>query len=64
MIHPIGRNAAEEAPYNSEPALVIAPTEVADIMTGKVALLSPHNTFNEAVNLMNDRFFRHCVVVE
>lgn len=43
---------------------IIAPTEVADIMTGKVVTLSPHHSFSEAVNLMNDRYFRHCVVVD
>jgi acetoin utilization protein AcuB len=45
-------------------SLVIGPTEVADVMTGKVVTLSPHHTFNEATNLMNDRYFRHCVVVD
>jgi CBS domain-containing protein len=45
-------------------ALVIGPTEVADVMTGKVVTLSPHHSFNHAVNLMNDRYFRHCVVVD
>lgn len=47
-----------------EVALVIGPTEVADVMTGKVVTLSPHHTFADAVNLMNDRHFRHCVVVD
>ena len=45
-------------------SLVIGPTEVADVMTGKVVTLSPHHTFNEVTNLMNDRYFRHCVVVD
>ena len=45
-------------------ALVIGPTEVADVMTGKVVTLSPHHTFNEAADLMNDRYFRHCIVVD
>ena len=45
-------------------SLVIGPAEVADVMTGKVATLSPHHTFNDAANLMNDRHFRHCVVVD
>ena len=47
-----------------EISLVIGPTEVADVMTGKVVTLSGHHTFREAVNLMNDRHFRHCVVVD
>lgn len=45
-------------------SLVIGPTEIADVMTAKVVTLSPHHTFNEAANLMNDRYFRHCVVVD
>jgi acetoin utilization protein AcuB len=44
--------------------LVIGPTEVADVMTGKVITLSPHHGLSDAVNLMKDRFFRHCVVVD
>ena len=47
-----------------EISLVIGPTEVADVMTGKVVTLSPHHTFDDAANLMNDRHFRHCVVVD
>jgi acetoin utilization protein AcuB len=47
-----------------ELSLVIGPTEVADVMTGKVVTLSPHHSFNDAANLMNDRYFRHCVVVD
>jgi len=43
---------------------IIAPTEVADVMTGKVVTLSPHHSFSEVANLMNDRYFRHCVVVD
>ncbi|HWH80234.1 MAG TPA: CBS domain-containing protein, partial [Candidatus Binatus sp.] len=64
MIQNIGRRAAEETSADVESAQVIGPTEVADIMTGKVATLSPHNNFSEAANLMNDRYFRHCVVVD
>jgi CBS domain-containing protein len=45
-------------------SLVIGPTEVADVMTGKVVTLSPHHSFNDVANLMNDRYFRHCVVVD
>ena len=33
-------------------------------MTGKVVTLSAHHSFNDATNLMNDRYFRHCVVVD
>jgi acetoin utilization protein AcuB len=44
--------------------LVIGPTEVADVMTGKVVTLSPQHSFDDAVKLMNNRFFRHCVVVD
>lgn len=47
-----------------EISLVIGPTEVADVMTGKIVTLSPHHSFNEVANLMNDRYFRHCVVVD
>jgi CBS domain-containing protein len=45
-------------------SLVIGPTEVADVMTGKVVTFSAHHTFSDAVNLMNDRYFRHCVIVD
>ena len=44
-------------------SMIIAPTEVADVMTGKVVTLSSHHSFNDVANLMNDRHFRHCVVV-
>ena len=43
---------------------IIGPTEVADVMTRKVVTLSPHHSFSEVANLMNDRNFRHCVVVD
>jgi CBS domain-containing protein len=33
-------------------------------MIGKVVTLSPHHSFNDVANLMNDRYFRHCVVVD
>src|SRR5512145_1889160 len=49
---------------NNEISLVIGPTEVADVMTGKVVTLSPHHTLSEVSKLMNDRYFRHCVVVD
>ena len=48
----------------NEMSLVIGPTEVADVMIGKVVTLSPHHSFNDVANLMNDRYFRHCVVVD
>jgi acetoin utilization protein AcuB len=53
-----------EAASPGELDLVIGPTEVADVMTGKVVTLSPQHTFDDAVRLMNNRFFRHCVVVD
>jgi CBS domain-containing protein len=44
--------------------LVIGPTEVADVMTGRVVTLSLHHTLSDAAKLMNNRLFRHCVVVD
>jgi acetoin utilization protein AcuB len=44
--------------------LVIGPTEVADVMTGKVVTLSRQHSFDDVVKLMNNRFLRHCVVVD
>ena len=61
MIQGINRDEQTTAPQAST---IIAPTEVADVMTGKVVTLSPHHSFSEAANLMNDRYFRHCVVVD
>jgi acetoin utilization protein AcuB len=58
------RRAAEETAGSKDISLVIGPTEVADVMTGKVVTLSVHHSFNDAVNLMNDRYFRHCIVVD
>ena len=49
---------------SGELSLVIGPTEVADVMVAKVATLSAHHGFDDAVRLMNDRHFRHCVVVD
>lgn len=60
----VNRQPSDHAPDSNQLSLVIGPTEVADVMTGKVVTLSPHNSFNEVANLMNDRFFRHCVVVD
>jgi len=57
-----GMSVPENAP--NEMSLVIGPTEVADVMIGKVVTLSPHHSFNDVANLMNDRYFRHCVVVD
>lgn len=57
-----GMAVPQNAP--NEMSLVIGPTEVADVMTGKVVTLSPHHSFNDVANLMNDRYFRHCVVVD
>ena len=61
MIQGIDHDEQTTAPQAST---IIAPTEVADVMTGKVVTLSPHHSFSEAANLMNDRYFRHCVVVD
>jgi acetoin utilization protein AcuB len=47
-----------------ELSLVIGPTEVADVMVAKVVTLSMHHGFDDAVRLMTDRHFRHCVVVD
>ncbi len=44
--------------------LVIGPTEVADVMIGKVVTLSLHHSLSDAAKLMNNRLFRHCVVVD
>jgi len=54
---------SEEQVSSMETATIIGPTEVADVMTGKVVTLSPHHSFSDAAKLMNDRYFRHCVVV-
>jgi CBS domain-containing protein len=64
MVQGSNRSAGEEQMTLPGASTIIGPTEVADIMTGKVVTLSPHHSFSEAANLMNDRFFRHCVVVD
>lgn len=64
MIQNLSDKMAQDVVTLHELSLVIGPTEVADVMTGKVVTLSPHHTFNDAANLMNDRYFRHCVVVD
>jgi CBS domain-containing protein len=64
MLHNLsGKTARDESPSH-QMSSVIGPTEVADVMTVKVVTLSPHHTFNDAANLMTDRHFRHCVVVD
>ena len=64
MTQNLNGKTAQDAATSNELSLIIGPTEVADVMTGKVATLSPHHSFNDAANLMNDRYFRHCVVVD
>jgi acetoin utilization protein AcuB len=64
MFENLSEKVSQENGTSHEISLVIGPTEVADVMTGKVVTLSPHHSFNDAVNLMNDRHFRHCVVVD
>ncbi len=63
MLESLNRKAVTHS-AGDELSLIIGPTEVADVMTGKVITLSPHHSFNDAANLMNDRYFRHCVVVD
>lgn len=61
------QSLSEQSSHNSQPgeiSLVIGPTEVADVMIAKVVTLSTHHGFDEAVRLMNDRHFRHCLVVD
>jgi CBS-domain-containing membrane protein len=64
MIQNLSGKTAQDTGKAHELSLIIGPTEVADVMTGKVVTLSAHHSFNDAVNLMNDRYFRHCVVVD
>jgi CBS domain-containing protein len=59
-----GNYSRNEEQVGAEASMIIGPTEVADVMTGKVVTLSPHHSFSEAANLMNDRYFRHCVVID
>lgn len=63
MYQSLSESVTHDSP-TGELSLVIGPTEVADVMVGKVATLSAHHGFDEAVRLMNDRHFRHCVVVD
>lgn len=60
----INHNLADEQATKLGDSMIVGPTEVADVMIAKVVTLSPHNSFSEAANLMNDRYFRHCVVVD
>ena len=64
MLQSLNAKPVDEAAKPREISLVIGPAEVADVMTGKVVTFSPHHTFDDAVSLMNDRYFRHCVVVD
>jgi CBS domain-containing protein len=64
MIHGINRKGDDQPVNTTEPTMIIGPTEVADVMTSKVVTLSPHHSFTDAANLMSDRYFRHCVVVD
>jgi CBS domain-containing protein len=64
MIQNLSGKTAQDGATSGELSLVIGPTEVADVMTAKVVTLSVHHSFNDAANLMNDRYFRHCVVVD
>jgi acetoin utilization protein AcuB len=64
MLENLSGRASRDDGAQREISLVIGPTEVADVMTGKVVTLSPHHTFDNAANLMSDRHFRHCVVVD
>ena len=56
--------SAEDLARTISDSMIVGASEVADVMTSKVVTLSPHNTFSEAANLMNDRYFRHCVIVD
>jgi len=61
------QSLSEKSSHDSHPgelSLVIGPTEVADVMVARVVTLSAHHGFDEAVRLMSDRHFRHCVVVD
>lgn len=61
------QSLTEQVSHDSAPgelSLVVGPTEVADVMIGKVVTLSTHHGFDDAVRLMNDRHFRHCLVVD
>jgi len=63
MLQSQSRKSSQDSPPR-ELSLVIGPTEVADVMIAKVATLSTHHGFDDAVRLMKDRHFRHCIVVD
>ena len=60
----IDRKAGDEQTPADGGAMIVAPTEVADVMTGKVVTLSTHHNISDVANLMTDRYFRHCIVVD
>jgi len=60
----INPKLADDQAIKFSDSMIVGPTEVADVMIAKVVTLSPHSSFSEAANLMNDRYFRHCVVVD
>ena len=64
MFENLSQKSSHDEARSREISFVIGPTEVADVMTGKVVTLSPHHTLSEVANLMNNRYFRHCVVVD
>ncbi len=63
MIQSLSRKSSQDSAPR-ELSLVIGPTEVADVMISKVVTLSAHQSFDDAVRLMKDRHFRHCIVVD
>ena len=63
MLQSLSRKSSQDSPPR-ELSLVIGPTEVADVMIAKVVTLSTHHGFDDAVRLMKDRHFRHCIVVD
>ena len=64
MVENLGDKQSHDEAKLQEISSIIAPTEIADVMTEKVVTLSPHHSFSEVADLMNDRNFRHCVVVD
>ena len=63
MLESLSGKSSQDSPAR-EISLVIGPTEVADVMIAKVVTLSTHHGFDDAVRLMKDRHFRHCIVVD
>ncbi len=63
MLQSLSGKSSQDSPPR-ELSLVIGPTEVADVMIAKVVTLSTHHGFDDAVRLMKDRHFRHCIVVD